>query len=163
MIGSIIGSGMKAVGGILGGISTRKAMREYRKMLEDQRRENQSWYDRKYNEDATQRSDAQRLLNQTMEHIRERNKAAAGTNAVMGGSTASEAASAEGNAQALADATSNINLQGEQRKDAVEQQYRQTDAALQDQLGDLKLKKAQNTAQAIQGVADTAGDIASLF
>lgn len=163
MLGSIVGAGMKAVGGILGGMSARKAMKRMRESLERQQAENQSWYDRKYNEDATQRADAQRLLAMTEENIRKRNKAAAGANAVMGGSAAADAATAEANAQEMADAASNINLQGEQRKDAVEQQYMNKKDALQSQLDGLQMKKAQATAQAIQGVTDAAGDIASML
>lgn len=48
-------------------------------MLGEQRRKNQDWYDRRYNEDATQRADAQAMLTRTAEAIRQRNLASAGS------------------------------------------------------------------------------------
>ena len=62
MIGSIIGAGMQAAGAIWGGISASKSAKKVTQSIERQQQENQDWYDRRYNEDATQRADAQRLL-----------------------------------------------------------------------------------------------------
>ena len=74
MIGAIVGAGLKAAGAIAGGIIQRNAMKKVEKNLETQQQQNQDWYDRRYNEDATQRADAQRLLTMTENSIRERNK-----------------------------------------------------------------------------------------
>ena len=92
MIGGAISAGLSAVGSIFGGISASKAMKRVKNNLEEQRRKNQDWYDRRYNEDATQRADAQAILTKTEESIRNRNKQAAGTQAVMGGTEESVAA-----------------------------------------------------------------------
>ena len=81
----LIGSAIGAAGSIFGGISASKAMKRAKKNVEAQRQKNQDWYDRRYNEDATQRADAQRILTQTEESIKQRNKQAAGSAAVMGG------------------------------------------------------------------------------
>ena len=70
MIGSLVGAGLSAVGSIFGGISASKAMKRVKKNLQSQRQENENWYDRRYNEDATQRADAQRILTYTEESIR---------------------------------------------------------------------------------------------
>ena len=79
IIGSAVGGALGIGASIFGGISASKAMKKVKKNLEDQVRENQDWYDRKYNEDATQRTDAQRILTITNDNIRQRNKAAAAT------------------------------------------------------------------------------------
>ena len=92
-------------------------------MVARMQRDNQDWYDRRYNEDATQRADAQRLLQMTEESIKKRNKAAAGTAAVMGGTAESVAAEKEANSKALADTTSQIVAAGDARKDQIENQY----------------------------------------
>ncbi|MCM1405167.1 MAG: hypothetical protein NC210_01960, partial [[Clostridium] fimetarium] len=76
MIGSLIGAGIGAVGSIFGGIKASEAMREVKRGIERQRKKNQDWYDRRYNEDATQRADAQRALEITREQIKRRNRAA---------------------------------------------------------------------------------------
>ena len=79
----LIGGAIGAAGGIFGGISASKALRQMKRNVEAQRKSNQDWYDQRYNEDATQRADAQRLLTMTEESIRKRNQQAAGSAAVM--------------------------------------------------------------------------------
>lgn len=125
--------------------------------------ENQDWYDRRYNEDATQRADAQRILTMTNENIKQRNQQAAGAQAVMGGTEESVAAAKAANNQALADATSQIAVNGERRKDQIESQYMQTKADLNDKLNNLEQARAQNTAQAVQGVAQAGSNMASVL
>ena len=105
-LGSLIGGAMKIGGSIFGGYKASQAMKQVRKNLDNQLRENQDWYDRRYNEDATQRADAQRMLAMTNQAIKERNKAAAGTQAVMGGTEESVAATKAANANALSDMAS---------------------------------------------------------
>lgn len=163
MIGAIVGAGLKAAGAIAGGIIQRNAMKKVEKNLETQQQQNQDWYDRRYNEDATQRADAQRLLTMTENSIRERNKQAAAAAAVMGGTEESVAAAKAANNQALVDATSNIAASADARKDAIEQQFMSTRENLYDQQNNLTMKKAEATGQAVQGVADAAGSIASAF
>lgn len=163
MIGSIVGAGMKVGGVIFGGISASKAMKKMKQNIQNQMRENQDWYDRRYNEDATQRADAQRLLTMTEDSIRKRNQAAAGAQAVMGGTDESVAAAKEANSQALSDTTSNIAAAADQRKDAIEQQYMATKSNLNQQLNDLQQKKAQAISSAVQGVADAGSGMAGMF
>ena len=81
----------------------------------------------------------------------------------MGGTEESVAASKAANAQALAEATSQIAVNGENRKDQIESQYMQTKSDLNDKLNNLEEAKAKNTAQAVQGVAQSASGIASMF
>lgn len=153
LIGSIAGGALGAAGSIFGGISASKAMRRVKKNLQAQKEANQNWYDRRYNEDATQRADAQRILTQTEESIRNRNRQAAGAQAVMGGTDESTAAAKAANAQALADATSQIAVNAENRKDQIEQTYQQRDSQINEALNNLEMNKAQAISQAVQGVA----------
>ncbi len=153
----LIGTAIGAVGSIFGGISASKAMKKMKANVEAQKKANQDWYDRRYNEEATQRADAQRILTLTQENIKNRNKAAAGAQAVMGGTDESTAAAKEANNKALADATATIAVNGEQRKDAIEGQYRERDAALNEQLNQIEKGKAEAIGQAVQGVTSAAG------
>ena len=162
-IGSIIGGALSAGGAIFGGISASKAMKKAKKNVEAQRKKNQDWYDRRYNEDATQRADAQRILTQTEESIKQRNRAAAGSAAVMGGTDESVAAAKAANNEALADATSQIAANAETRKDNIEATYLQNDNALVEQLNNIELGKAQAVSQAVQGVANAGASIAGAF
>lgn len=163
LIGSIAGGALGAAGSIFGGISASKAMRRVKKNLQAQKEANQNWYDRRYNEDATQRADAQRILTQTEESIRNRNRQAAGSQAVMGGTDESTAAAKAANAQALADATSQIAAGAENRKDQIEQTYQQRDSQINEALNNLEINKAQAISQAVQGVAKAGAGIAGAF
>lgn len=163
MIGSLVGAGLSAVGSIFGGISASKAMNKVKKNLESQKQANQNWYDRRYNEDATQRADAQRILTKTEEMIKNRNRQAAGAQAVMGGTEESVAAAKAANNQALADATSQIAVNADARKDQIEQTYQQKDAQLQDALNNMEINKAQAIGSAVQGVAQAGAGIAGAF
>lgn len=163
LIGSIAGGALGAAGSIFGGISASKAMRRVKKNLQAQKEANQNWYDRRYNEDATQRADAQRILTLTEESIRNRNRQAAGAQAVMGGTDESTAAAKAANAQALADATSQIAVNAENRKDQIEQTYQQRDSQINEALNNLEINKAQAISQAVQGVAKAGAGIAGAF
>ena len=163
ILGGAIGAGLGAVGGIFGGISASKAMKRVKKNLQEQRKKNQDWYNRRYNEDATQRADAQAILTKTEDSIRNRNKQAAGVQAVMGGTEESVAAAKAANNEALAQATTNIAVNGEARKDAIESQYLQTDANIQQQLNDLEVKKSQAISQAIQGETQAGANITGIL
>lgn len=163
VFGGMAGGALGAVGSIFGGISASKAMKKVKRNLENQQKENRAWYDRRYNEDATQRADAQRILTRTQEMIRSRNKQAAGTQAVMGGTEESVAATKAANSQALAEAASQIAVNGAQRKDQIEQEYQAKDAQLNDALNNLEINKAQAISSAVQGVAEAGAGLAGAF
>lgn len=158
MIGSLIGAGLGAAASIYGGIKARQAAQKANRMLEGQKADNQAWYDRRYNEDATQRADAQRMLTMTMDRMRRRNQAAAGTAAVMGSSPEAVAVEKEANAQALADTASQIAAAGAARKDQVENQYLANKNALTQQQIGVKNQQAANIGQAAAGVGQAAID-----
>lgn len=154
----LIGAALGAAGSIFGGISASAAMNKVKKNIKAQQKKNQEWYDQRYNEDATQRADAQRILQQTEDSIKQRNRQAAGVQAVMGGTEESVAAAKAANNVALADATSQIAANAEARKDQIEQTYQQNDARLNDALNNVELQKAQAISSAVQGVAQAASN-----
>jgi hypothetical protein len=138
-------------------------MKNIEKDLNQQQTENQNWYDRRYNEDATQRADAQAMLSRTEESIRQRNRAAAGAAAVGGATDESVAAAKAANNKVLTDATTDIVVNAERRKDAIESQYQAKDAALRAELNDLQRQKAGQVSQAIQGVQQAAAGMGGAF
>lgn len=163
LFGSIAGGALGAVGSIFGGISASKAMKKVKRNIEAQKKANEDWYNRRYNEDATQRADAQRILTMTEESIKNRNKQAAATAAVMGGTEESMAATKAANSEALANAASQIAVAADARKDNIEAQYQQKDAALDEALNNMEMKKAQAISSAVQGVAQAAGGMSGAF
>jgi hypothetical protein len=161
MLGALIGAGLGLASSIAGGISNRKARRKQEQMISQQQRENQAWYDRTYNADPTKRADTVRLLTQMQEQIKNRNKAAKGRQAVMGGTEDSTTAVKEANNKTLADTTSQIVAANDARKDNIEQQYMNRKNQLQNQQMGMEAEKAADTANAVAGVAGTAANIAA--
>ena len=161
MIGALIGAGLGLASSIAGGIANRKARRKQEQMLAQQQRENQAWYDRRYNEDPTKRADTVILLTQMQEQIKNRNRAAKGRQAVMGGTEDSTTAVKEANNKTLADTTSQIVAANEARKDAIEQQYQRNKRSIQGQQMQMEAEKSADTANVAAGVAGTAANIAA--
>lgn len=161
MLGALIGAGLGLASSIAGGIANRKARRKQEQMIARQQRENQAWYDRTYNSDPTKRADTVRLLTQMQEQIKNRNKAAKGRQAVMGGTEDSTTAVKEANNKTLADTTSQIVAANDARKDNIEQQYMNRKNQLQNQQMGMEAEKAADTANAVAGVAGTAANIAA--
>lgn len=149
-LGSALGIGSSIFGGIMGAIAAKRQ----KKAIEKQQEKNDQWFKRRYNEDATQRADAVRMLNQTRDLIRERNKNAAGTAAVMGSSDTAIAAEKAANNGIIADVTSKIVADNEARKDMLEQTYLGRDDNYQQQLNQIQQNKATNISNAVSGVAN---------
>lgn len=72
MIGGIASAAMKIGSGIFGGIKAVKEAKKQKEMVEQSKRENEAWFNRRYNEDATQRADAQRMLTYVNDSIKGR-------------------------------------------------------------------------------------------
>lgn len=159
MIGSLIGAGIGAVGSIYGGIKASEAMKRAKEATERQRERNRDWYNRRYNEDSTQRGDARRVLTATEEALKQRNKAASGAAAVMGATEESVATEKAVNNQVLSDATSQVAAMGDARKDNIEATYMQNDAAYQEQLNNLEVGKAHAIGEAVKGVTGVASEL----
>lgn len=165
-----VGLGLSAASSIgnaiFGGISANKQKREQLKSLRKQQRENRDWYNRRYNEDATQRADVQRMLSRTNEAIAERNRAAAGKQRVIGGTDASLASTQQANAEAMGDALSTVAANAEARKDNIEAQYRERKADLDAQEDSVKANAAAaqraNTAQAATSAVNIGASIMSM-
>lgn len=155
-IGSLVGSAMKVAGAIGGGIAARKAAKEQTERLDNLQQQNQSWFDRRYNEDATQRADAQRLITMTEEAIKNRNRQAAGASAVMGGTTESVAAAKAANNAALTDTISQIAADAADRKDIIEGQYMANNQSIVDKQNAISAQKAKAITEAIGQVGDAA-------
>jgi len=148
---------------IFGSSSARKQRREQLKELHRQKENNRNWRDRRYNEDATQRADAQRMLRRTNEGIKKRTQAAYGRKAVVGGTDASMATTQRENAKAVGDALGDIVVNAESRKDDIDKDFRQRDqqlaAAEADVNANYEATKRQNVANAATGAINAKGSV----
>lgn len=154
MIGAIIGAAGGLASSIWGGVQASKAAKKANDELAAQRQKNEDWYRRRYNEDYTQSAEAQAAMTRARELAREQMAAARGASAVMGGTEAGIAAQQQAANKMLADTMSGIAQNATARKDAVESQYLQNEAALsQQQQGVYNQQAANSTAAANQGMA----------
>lgn len=123
LLGALIGAGTGLIGtGINAIMGARKARAEQRALAKAER-ENQQWYDRRYNEVGRERADAQRLLTRMREAQSDRMSRAAGANAVVGGSSARVASEQAAANKAVGDTISQIDAAQEARRDKIEGQY----------------------------------------
>ncbi len=124
--------------------------------------DNQNWYDRNYNADATQRADTQRILNKTQDYLRRSNRAAQAAAAVGGLSEESVAAQKQANANAMADATSQIAVANEARKENIDNIYNERKNALGNAHAQFGVatenNRANNITQAAVGAAEAMGN-----
>lgn len=160
-IGAAIGAALAIGGGIanaIGGAARRKAQR---KMLEERKARVTGWYDRAMNEDPTKRASTRYLLTKTEEAVRNRNRAARGRAAVMGGTQDAVIAAQEINANAMADTTAKIVAANEARKDKAEEQYRRDLEAVENQQAAMKADEAGQTADAAASIMKTGASIAT--
>lgn len=139
---------------IFGGIAGARAARKQQKAIEEQRKKNEEWYNRRYNEDATQRADAVRMLEKTKDFIKERNKRAEGVAAVMGTPASAVAVEKAENNAIIGDTTSQIVANNEARKDMIEQTYLERDDKYQEQLNKINQNKVNSISQAVEGAAN---------
>lgn len=156
LIGGIIGGIGSAVAGVVGGKATRKAANRNERLLQEAENEAKAWYDKEYNANFLDRSDARAAIAKTRELLNERYKAAEGAAAVSGATEESIARQKAAANETLADVTSNIAERADAYKDAVRANYEaQQVAFLQQKLG-VNNQKAAATVEAAKGVAQGA-------
>lgn len=160
MLLGAIGAGIGAIGSIgsaiIGGNAASKAAKQANKLIQQQQRDNQAWYDRRYNEDYSQTAEAQNLMNYAREQAERQFKRAEGAAAVAGATDESVARAKQSANEMLGQTASNIAAQGTARKDAIEQQYLNTKNSLTQQ-------QVQNLQQKAQNISAAAGQASSAF
>lgn len=160
MIGAALGAASGLAGSIFGGIRARKAVKKAQKVLDRADKDNQDWYNRRYNEDYTQSAEAQSALNKAREYAMEQYKNAKGASVVSGATDESVAQQKAVANKMMADATSDIASNATARKDAVEQQYLSTKNNLNNQRISMYSGQAQaNTLAASQAMGAGMGMI----
>ena len=148
MVGSIIGAAAQIGSSIYGAIKSSQANKRAEQLIQNQRDENQKWYDQKMAEDYMQRSDVQNVLRKQRDLLQEQYKRARATNIVAGGTDESLALQQQAANETMGDTMTNIAANAASYKESVEQQYRAQDAALNQQQVGLEQAKAQSIANA---------------
>lgn len=144
---------MSLASGIMGGIKARKAAKAQNALLDKEEKDNQNWFDRRYNEDYTQSAEAQASLQRAKEMTDELYKKQAGASAVSGATDESVAQQKAVNNQTIADTTSNIAANATAQKNNIENRYLDTKNSINNQRLSLLTQQQQAaTQQANQGM-----------
>lgn len=128
-------------------------------MIQNQRDENQKWYDQKIAEDYTQRSDVQNILRKQRDLLNEQYQRARATNIVAGGTDESLALQQQAANEAMGDTIAGIAANASNYKDSIENQYRAQDAALNQQQIGVEQANAQTIAQAAGQMGSAVGGL----
>jgi hypothetical protein len=141
--GASFGPWGAAIGGVigLGGalFSANRASKEQRRieaLINQQKADNQAWYNANALGDYTQRADAQNLLRNLRENLARQNKASANMAVVTGATPEQQAVQKEQSNKVIADTYANLGAMGQQYKDRITEQYLARKSALENgQLG----------------------------
>ena len=164
MVGSLIGSGIGVLGSVAGAIGSARKMKQAGNMLTAQQAKYQTWYDKEYNTDYTQRADAQAIINKTSEMANENRKRARGMAVVSGATDESVAMENEASNDMVAKTMGNINQSADAYKQSVQGQFRATQQQLDQQQYNNKIAEAQNISNAGDRVSKAgAGIVGSIF
>lgn len=148
MVGALIGAGAQIGSSIYGAIKSSQANKRAEALLQNQRDDNRRWYEQRMAEDYTQRADVQNVLRKQRDLLQEQYQRARATNVVAGGTDESLALQQAQANETMGETMANVASQAADYKDAVEQQYRSNEAALNQQQIGIEQQKAQNIAQA---------------
>lgn len=148
MVGAIIGTAAQVGSSIYGAIKSSQANKRAEELLRNQRDENRKWYEERMAQDYTQRADVQNVLRKQRELFQEQYNRARATNVVAGGTDESLALQQAGANETMGETMADVAANAADYKDAVEEQYRAKDAALDQQEVAIQQNKAQQIANA---------------
>lgn len=157
LIGSAIQAGVGGVAAlgsaIYGAITSSKANKEARKLIQQQRDDNKAWYNIKMAQDYTQRADVQAAIKKQREFLNEQYDRARRTNVVAGGTDEALALQQQAANNSLSQTMTDVAANAANYKDNVENQYRAQDATLnQQQVQTYQQQAAQASQAASQAV-----------
>ena len=141
-------------GAIYGGIKSGKYNRKAEALIQQQRDDNKRWFEVKNAEDYTQRSDVQAAIKRQRELLDEQYKKAKASQTVAGGTDEALALQKQAANKSLAQTTTDIASNAAAYKEGIDNQYRQQDAALNQQQAQGYQQMAAATAQAASQVVN---------
>lgn len=125
MIGAIIGAVGGLASGIAGGIKSAKAAKEQQKLIDEQERKNDAWYNRNYYQNYLDSAEAQAAMKRVENTLKKQNQEARATAVVTGATPEAAVAQQQANNEILDNVATDLAAQGTARKanvDAINQQ-----------------------------------------
>lgn len=159
MVGAIVGAAAQVGSSIYGAIKSSQASKRAMDLLKARKEENRKWYEEKMAEDYMQRPDVQNALRKHKDLLGEQLKRSRATNIVAGGTDESLALGQQAAMESLGETTADIAAQAADYKESVENQFRETDAALDQQEMGIHQQQAQSIANAAGQVGKAVGGL----
>lgn len=147
-------AGASLASSIFGGIKSSQAEREAERRLANERRANEAWYTRRYNENYADTAAGQNMMRMARDFAKEQWKKAAGAAAVGGGTDADVAAAKESGNRMVGNTIAQMAATDTARKDNVDATYRAAQSRLNQQQMALDQQHAANISQVAGGVSD---------
>lgn len=125
MIGAIIGAAGGLASGLFGGLKSSKAAKKQEKLINEQERKNDAWYNRNYYQNYLDSVEAQAAMKRVENTLKKQNQEARATAVVTGATPEAAVAQQQANNEILDNVTTNLAAQGTARKanvDAINQQ-----------------------------------------
>ena len=153
---------MQIAGAAASAIAGARAYRNQMKNLRKQERENQNWYDRRYNENATERADSVALNEQAKQHFAEAMAQHQGVAAVMGGTNAQLAAEKNAEAAGYANIQAQRQQMADTRKDTIENKFLTNKSNIQNKMLEMEQQRAAGIQTAASQMAQAGSDMMKL-
>ena len=163
MIGAIIGAVGGLASGIAGGIKSAKAAKEQQKLIDEQERKNDAWYNRNYYQNYLDSAEAQAAMKRVENTLKKQNQEARATAVVTGATPESVVAQQQANNEILDDVTTSLASQATARKaniDAVNMENQ--NAILNARLGQSQMNE-QGGAQLMSNGLGLIGSAFSMY
>ena len=148
MYGAIAGAILQGVASAYGTRESGKAGNKVLESIQGEKKENRKWYEQEMAQDFMLRADAQNILRKQKELLNEQYQRARATNVVAGGTDESLALQQQAANQTLGETMANMAAQSEAHDEAVENQFRATEASLNQQERAVYQGQASQIAQA---------------
>lgn len=120
MIGLALGALGGLASGIFGASKSAKAAREQQRLIDEQERKNNAWYNRNYYQNQMDTAEAQAAMKRVENTLKKQSEEARATAAVTGATPEAVIAQQQANNELLADVATGIAAQGTQRKANVD-------------------------------------------
>lgn len=158
-----VGAAAGALGSIMGGIGAARQMKKARGVLENQLKENQEWFDREYNQDYTQRADAQAMLNRVRGQADQQYKRAEQMAAITGATDESLAMQKAAANDMYAQTLTGLGEQASRFKEGIMNRFLDTRASLNDKKYNTYLQQADQWQQMGANMTQGAASMGSVF
>ena len=147
-------AGASLASSIFGGIKSSKKQKEAERRLENEKLENEAWYNRRYNQSFADTASGQNYIRMAKDAAREAWQREAGAAAVGGGTDADVAAAKEAGVKMIGDTVAQMAATDTARKDNVDATYRAEKSRLNQQQIALDQQHAANNSQAASSASD---------